>query len=137
MPTLEEHKTVQARILGYAFGSAVATRDAPQPRCSSDQDVPISDKAKSQLPFLCGLLGTKVRQLNPLSVQVDEVLLWCLQRHRIGTSNRLVCTETLQEHIICFFEGLLMKPMPEQTTDGFLIGYPGSESPKLDLIRIA
>ena len=136
MPTPGEHKTVQARILGYAVGSAVATCDAPQPRRSSDQDVPISDQVKSQLPFLCGLLDTKVRQLNPLSVQVEEVLLWCLQRHRIGTSNSLVCTESLQEHIICFFEGMLMKPMTEQTTDGFLIGYPGSESPKLDFIRI-
>jgi hypothetical protein len=136
MPTPGEHETVKARILGYAIGAAVATHDAPQPRCSSDQDVPISDQTKSQLLFLCGLLDTKDRQLNRLSVQVEEVLLWCLQRHRTGTSNSLVCTKSLQEHIICFFEGMLMKPMTEQTTDGFLIGYPGSESPKLDLIRI-
>jgi type I restriction enzyme R subunit len=65
IPTLSEHKTVQARFLAYgkAIGWAVLSRKEAKQRRGFDPDVPPADRARNHSPFFDNLLEGKGIQL--------------------------------------------------------------------------
>jgi type I restriction enzyme, R subunit len=72
-----EHKTVQARILGYAeaIGWAVVSREEAEQRRGFDPDVPPADRAKSRSLFFDDLLDATVREFNPRYAEAEGALL--------------------------------------------------------------
>ncbi|WP_227485271.1 MULTISPECIES: hypothetical protein [unclassified Acidithiobacillus] len=62
-----QHKTVRARILGYAeaIGRTIVPREEAEQRRGFDPDVPLADRAKNRLLFFDNLLDTKLREFNP------------------------------------------------------------------------
>ncbi|MBP8201182.1 MAG: hypothetical protein KBH41_18205 [Azonexus sp.] len=77
MPTPGEHKTVQARILGYAkaIGWTFVTRDEAEQRRGFDPDVPPADRAKNRSLFFDDLLDAKLREFNPRYAEAEGALL--------------------------------------------------------------
>lgn len=77
MPTPAEHKTVQARILGYAdaIGWTLVSREEAEERRGFDPDVPPADRARNRSLFFDDLLDAKVRELNPLYADAPTALL--------------------------------------------------------------
>lgn len=77
MPTPSEHKTVQARILGYAeaIGWTLVTREEAEQRRGFDPDVPPADRARNRSLFFDDLLDTKVREFNPRYAEAEGALL--------------------------------------------------------------
>ena len=77
MPTPGEHKTVQARILGYAeaIGWTFVSREVAEQRCGFDPDVPPADRAKKRSLFFDDLLDAKVGELNPRYAEAEGTLL--------------------------------------------------------------
>ena len=67
MPTPGEHKTVQARILGYAqaIGWTVVPREEAEQQRGFDPEVPPADRAKNRSLFFDDLLHAKLRAFNP------------------------------------------------------------------------
>ena len=66
MPTPGEHKTVQARILGYAkaIGWTFVPREETERRRDLDPEVPPADPAKNRSLFFDDLLDSKLREFN-------------------------------------------------------------------------
>ena len=62
-----EHKTVQARILGYAeaIGWTLVSREVAEQRRGFDPDVQPADRAKNRSLFFDDLLDAKLREFNP------------------------------------------------------------------------
>jgi type I restriction enzyme R subunit len=77
MPTPGEHKTVQARILGYAeaIGWTFVSREEAEQRRGFDPDVPPADRAKNRSLFFDDLLDTKLREFNPRYAEAEGALL--------------------------------------------------------------
>lgn len=77
MPTPGEHKTVQARILGYAeaIGWTVVSRADAEHRRGFDPDVPPADRAKNRSLFFDDLLDAKLREFNPRYAEAEGALL--------------------------------------------------------------
>ena len=77
MPTPGEHKTVQARILGYAdaIGWTVVSREEAERRRAFDFDIPPADRAKSRSLFFDDLLDAKLREFNPRYAEAASALL--------------------------------------------------------------
>ncbi len=77
MPTPSEHKTVQARILGYAeaIGWTFVPREEAEQRRGFDPDVPPADRAKNRSLFFDDLLDAKVREFNPRYAEAEGALL--------------------------------------------------------------
>ena len=77
MPTPGEHKTVQARILGYAeaIGWTFVSREEAEQRRGFDPDVPPADRAKNRSLFFDDLLDAKVREFNPRYAEAEGALL--------------------------------------------------------------
>jgi type I restriction enzyme R subunit len=77
MPTPGEHKTVQARILGYAeaIGWTIVSREEAEQRRGFDPDVPPADRAKNRSLFFDDLLDAKVREFNPRYAAAEGALL--------------------------------------------------------------
>ncbi|MCK6406468.1 MAG: HsdR family type I site-specific deoxyribonuclease [Rhodocyclaceae bacterium] len=77
MPTPGEHKTVQARILGYAeaIGWTIVSREAAEQRRGFDPAVPPADRAKNRSLFFDDLLDAKVREFNPRYAEAEGALL--------------------------------------------------------------
>ncbi len=77
MPTPGEHKTVQARILGYAeaIGWTVVSREAAEQRRGFDPDVPPAERAKNRSLFFDDLLDAKLREFNPRYAEAEGALL--------------------------------------------------------------
>ena len=77
MPTPGEHKTVQARILGYAeaIGWTFVPREEAEQRRGFDPDVPPADRAKNRSLFFDDLLDAKVREFNPRYAEAEGALL--------------------------------------------------------------
>jgi type I restriction enzyme R subunit len=77
MPTPGEHKTVQARILGYAeaIGWSFVSREEAEQRRGFDPDVPPADRAKNRSLFFDDLLDTKLREFNPHYAEAEGALL--------------------------------------------------------------
>lgn len=77
MPTPSEHKTVQARILGYAeaIGWTFVSREEAERRRGFDPDVPPADRAKNRSLFFDDLLDAKLREFNPRYAEAEGALL--------------------------------------------------------------
>lgn len=77
MPTPGEHKTVQARILGYAeaIGWAFVPREVAEQRRGFDPDMPPADRAKNRSLFFDDLLDAKLREFNPRYAEAEGALL--------------------------------------------------------------
>jgi type I restriction enzyme R subunit len=77
MPTSGEHKTVQARILGYAeaIGWTIVSREEAEQRRGFDPDIPTADRARNRSLFLDDLLDGKVREFNPRYAEAAGALL--------------------------------------------------------------
>lgn len=77
MPQPTEHKTVQARILGYAvaMGWTFVSREEGERRRGFDPGVPPAVRAKNRSLFFDDLLGTKLRQFNPPYLDAEGALL--------------------------------------------------------------
>ena len=77
MPTPGEHKTVQARILGYAeaIGWTFVSREEAEQRRGFDTEVPPADRAKNRSLFFDDLLDAKVREFNPRYAEAKGALL--------------------------------------------------------------
>ena len=77
MPTPGEHKTVQARILGYAeaIGWTFVPREEAEQRRGFDPDVPPADRARNRSLFFDDLLDAKVREFNPRYAEAEGALL--------------------------------------------------------------
>ncbi len=67
MPTLGEHKTVQARILAYAeaIGWTIVSREEAERRREFDTEVLPAERARNRSLFFVDLLDAKVREFNP------------------------------------------------------------------------
>ena len=77
MPTPGEHKTVQARILGYAeaIGWMFVPREEAEQRRGFDPDVQPADRAKNGSLFFDDLLDAKLRKFNPRYAEAEGALL--------------------------------------------------------------
>ena len=77
MPTPGEHKTVQARILGYAkaIGWTFVSREEAEQRRGFDPEVPPADRAKNRSLFFDDVLDAKVREFNPCYAEAEGALL--------------------------------------------------------------
>ena len=77
MPAPGEHKTVQARILGYAeaIGWTFVPREEAEQRRGFDPTVPPADRAKNRSLFFDDLLDTKLREFNPRYAEAEGALL--------------------------------------------------------------
>ena len=77
MATPSEHKTVQARILGYAeaIGWTIVSREEAEQRRGFDPDVPPADRAKNRSLFFDDLLDAKLREFNPRYAEAEGALL--------------------------------------------------------------
>ena len=77
MPTPGEHKTVQARILGYAeaIGWTIVSREDAEQRRGFDPEVPPADRAKNSSLFFNDLLDAKLREFNPRYAEAEGALL--------------------------------------------------------------
>ena len=77
MPTPGEHKTVQARILGYAeaIGWTIVSREESERRRGFDPNVPPAERAKNRSLFFDDLLDDKVREFNPRYAEAEGALL--------------------------------------------------------------
>ena len=77
MPTPGEHKTVQARILGYAeaIGWTIVSREEAEQRRGIDPAVPPADRAKNRSLFFDDLLAAKVQEYNPRYAEAEGALL--------------------------------------------------------------
>ncbi len=77
MPIPGEHKTVQARILGYAeaIGWTFVSREEAERRRGFDPEAPPADRAKNRSLFFDDLLGTRVRAFNSRYAEADGALL--------------------------------------------------------------
>ena len=77
MPTPGEHKTVQARILGYAavIGWTFVPREESEQRRGFDPGVPPADRAKNRSLFFDDLLDAKLREFNPRYAEAEGALL--------------------------------------------------------------
>jgi len=77
MSTPGEHKTVQARILGYAaaIGWSFVPREEAEQRRGFDPQVPPADRAKSRSLFFDDLLDAKLREFNPRYAEAEGALL--------------------------------------------------------------
>ena len=77
MSTPGEHKTVQARILGYAqaIGWTFVSREESEQRRGFDPEVPPADRAKNRSLFFDDTLDTKVRDFNPRYAEAEGALL--------------------------------------------------------------
>ncbi len=76
MPTPGEHKTVQARILGYAetIGWTLVSREEAEQRRGFDPEVPPADRAKNRSLFFDDLLDAKLREFNPRYAEAEGAL---------------------------------------------------------------
>jgi len=72
-----EHKTVQARILGYAeaVGWTFVPREEAEQRRGFDPDVPPAERAKNRSLFFDDLLDAKLREFNPRYAEAEGALL--------------------------------------------------------------
>ena len=72
-----EHKTVQARILGYAeaIGWTLVSREVAEQRRGFDPDVQPADRAKNRSLFFDDLLDAKLREFNPRYADAEGALL--------------------------------------------------------------
>ncbi|MEZ5613805.1 MAG: HsdR family type I site-specific deoxyribonuclease [Rhodocyclaceae bacterium] len=72
-----EHKTVQARILGYAeaIGWTFVSREEAEQRRGFDPDVPPAERAKNRSLFFDDLLDAKLREFNPRYAEAEGALL--------------------------------------------------------------
>jgi len=72
-----EHKTVQARILGYAeaIGWTFVSREEAEQRRGFDPAVPPADRAKNRSLFFDDLLDAKLREFNPRYAEAEGALL--------------------------------------------------------------
>ncbi len=72
-----EHKTVQARILGYAeaIGWTFVSREEAEQRRGFDPEVPPADRAKNRSLFFDDLLDAKLREFNPRYAEAEGALL--------------------------------------------------------------
>ena len=77
MPKPGEHKTVQARILGYAeaIGWTFVSREEAEQRRGFDPDAPPTDRAKNCSLFFEDLLDAKLREFNPRYAEAEGALL--------------------------------------------------------------
>ena len=77
MPTPGEHKTVQARILGYAeaIGWTFVSREKAEQQRGFDPEVPPADRAKNRSLFFDDLLDAKLREFNPRCTEADGASL--------------------------------------------------------------
>lgn len=77
MPIPGEHKTVQARILGYAeaIGWTIVSREEAEQRRGFDPDVPPAEHAKNRSLFFDDLLDAKLREFNPRYADAEGALL--------------------------------------------------------------
>lgn len=77
MPTPGEHKTVQARILGYAtaIGWTLVSREEAEQRRGFDREVPPADRARNRSLFFDDLLDAKLREFNPRYAEAEGALL--------------------------------------------------------------
>jgi len=77
MPAPGEHKTVQARILGYAeaIGWTFVSREEAEQRRGFDPAVLPSDRAKNRSLFFDDLLDAKLREFNPRYSEAEGALL--------------------------------------------------------------
>lgn len=77
MPTPGEHKTVQARILGYAeaIGWTFVSREEAEQRRGFDPEVSPAERAKGRSLFFDDLLDGKVREFNPRYAEAEGALL--------------------------------------------------------------
>ena len=77
MITPSEHKTVQARIIGYAetIGWIFVHREEAEQRRGFDPDVLPVDRAKGRSLFFDDLLDAKVREFNPRYAEAEGALL--------------------------------------------------------------
>ena len=89
-----EHKTVQARILGYAeaIGWSLVSREGAEQRRGFDPDAPPADRAKNRSLFFDDLLDVRVREFNPRDTGAVEALpdsLRCLHTDSLTTGKGL------------------------------------------------
>ena len=72
-----EHKTVQARILGYAeaIGWTFVPCEEAEQRRGFDPEVPPAERAKNRSLFFDDLLDAKVREFNPRYAEAEGALL--------------------------------------------------------------
>lgn len=77
MPTPGEHKTVQARILGYAaaIGWTIVSREEAELRRGFDPEMPPADRARNRSLFFDDLLDAKLREFNPRCAEAEGALL--------------------------------------------------------------
>jgi len=77
MPKPGEHKTVQARILGYteAIGWTIVSRGEAERCLGFDSVAPPRDRAKGRSLFFDDLLDAKVREFNPCYAESNGALL--------------------------------------------------------------
>jgi type I restriction enzyme R subunit len=77
MPTPAEHKTVQARILGYAeaIGWTFVSREEAEQRRGFGPGVPPGDRAKNRSLFFDDLLDAKLREFNLRYAEAEGALL--------------------------------------------------------------
>ena len=95
MPTPGEHKTVQARILGYAeaIGWTFVSREEAEQRRGFDPEVPPADRAKIRSLFFDDLLDAKLREFNPRYAEAEGALLGQFRHlHTDIYGNRADCT---------------------------------------------
>ena len=77
MPTPSEHKTVQARILGYAeaIGWIIVSREEAEQRRGFDPDAPLKDRATGLSLYFDDLFDAKVREFNSRYTEAEGALL--------------------------------------------------------------
>ena len=71
-----EHKTFQARILGYAeaIGWTFVPREESERRRDFNPEVPPADRAKNRSLFFDDLLDTKLREFNSRYAEAEGAL---------------------------------------------------------------
>ena len=99
MPTPEEHKTVQARILAYAeaIGWTIVSREeAEQRRAPSPEGYGGTTRDSSAAEYIVGLalffddlLDAKVRELNPGYAEAGGALFGQFRHLHTGISSEL------------------------------------------------
>ena len=100
MPTPGEHKTVQARILGYAddIGWTIVSREEAEQRRGFDPDAPPAERSKNRSLLFDDLLVAKAREFNPRYSAAEGTLLGQFQHLHNNIYGNQEFVEYLRNH---------------------------------------
>jgi len=99
MPTLGEHKTVQARFLAYveAVGWTIVSRKEADQQRGFNPEVLHTDRAKGGSLFFDDLLDSNMREFNPPYAEADGTSLGQF-RHLHTDIHKVSATYTMRSN---------------------------------------